>query len=669
MGRSRTRTGTCFCALAGLSLILPFAPFAMAQAPATPQEQGSVFEYIPADAWAAVIIRDLKGVDEKVIGIGQELGLPVGPGSMVGDPLMMLKGMLGIGEGLQDKGSVALVLLKTEELNAEALSKNVVLLVPCTEPKTFLEQFATPGAPAGEAAQGQSEEKPAAKENEKEKEKEKEGAETQPAALPKGVVKISLMGKPNYGAVKGKFAVLAPEAAAITSYLAAKGSMKSSLSPDRLALVEKKIDLFVWVNVAGAGPAVKDTIKSSLMGIMLMASMSDPTIANQVQPLIQNVEKFLEETASLQLGLAVARTGFDLDLYMQAKPDTEMAKSIAERQASETSLLINLPAEKFILAVGAASNTKPEDIKQGMTAINGFLDRPAVKNACDPEKLAEFRKILDQLMELGVGKGHTSLTVSRLPEGENGMIGMTFVGRVPKDAKKWLEDVRKLIPLGLGMVTDEDARKFLDAITYKPDAEKIGDIQVDQIAVDLTKISALDESDIAAIKRIAGKEGPVVRIAALDDAHVAMLFGGGPKRVEEVAAIVKKGEAPLASEPSLKTVAPYLPKGKRFFEMYVAVDTLLRTINDVAAAAGEKSKPIPVEIPEMEAPLAVVGTVGKDSQQINIYVPMKLVKNVKDIATAAMAEKMMPSEPAESQEKQESAPEKKASPPDDTGLK
>jgi len=647
------RSGTSVCAILAVSLLLSSVPFAAAQAPAVPRE--SVLDAIPADAWAAVVVRDLKGLDEKIIAIGQELGLPVGPGTMIGDPLMMLKGMLGASEGLDDKGSLALVLLKTEELSSEGLLKSVVLLAPCTDSKAFLEQFATSTAPADEQPS-------AAKEPEG-------GAETKPAELPKGVMKISLMGKPSYGLAKGRIAVLAPEPAALRAYLKGQGSIRAALSPDRVPLVEKKLDLFIWANIAGAGPVIKDTIKSSLMGILLMASMSDPTLANQVQPLITKVENFLDEAASLQLGFSVARTGFDLDLYMQAKPDTNLAKSIATRRASETSLLINLPAEKFILALGATAETKPEEVKEGMSAINGLLDRPAVKGACDPEKLAEFRKSLDELMQLSVGSGDASLTISRLPEGDDGMIGLIFVGRMPQEAKKRLDAVRKLIAAGLAMVTDQDARKFLDAVTYKADAEKVGDIPVDQLCFDFTKISAIGENDIAGIKKIIGKEGVVVRLAALDEKHMAIFFGGGAKRVEEVAAIVKKGgEAPLAADAGIKAVAPFLPKGKRFFEMYVCVDTLLNLINDAAMAAGEKHKPIPVEIPEIGAPLAVVGTVGKDSQQINIYVPMKLVKSVKDVATAAAAERIMPTEPAEAPEKEE-APEKKPAPPDESGLK
>ncbi len=640
-----TRSKLALCALLGLSLVVPGLPAALAQ-------QGGVYDNIPADAWGVVVLRDLKSINSKVIGVGQELGLPIGPGTMAGDPLAMLKGMLGIGEGLDDKGSVALVILKTEELTFESLGKSVVLLVPCSDPKAFLEQFAVSGEGGEAASKPQSEEKPA-----------EEGAAQ--ADLPAGVTKISLMGKSSFAMAKGKLAVLAPEPEALRTFARGKGSMKTTLGEERLALAEKKFDLFVWLNVAQAGPAIKDTVKNALMGIMLMGAMSDPTIANQVQPMIQKIEKFLDEAASLQLGLAVNKAGFDLDLYMQAKPDTALAKSIAECGATEKSLLTGLPAEKFVLAMGGPSGAKSEDVKQATTVLTGLFDKPQVKNVCDAEKLEPFKKLLAEFIELTSGGQWLSLSASRLPEGEYGMIGLTVVAEIPHAAKKWAAAFGKLVDSGLQLVTNEDARKILDAVQYKADAEKVGEAQVGHLTIDVAKLPDVGADDVTAVQKIVGKEGLLLRVAVLDEDHVAILFGGGPKRVEMVAALAKEGKSPLGDEASIKALEPNLPKGKRFFELYVAVDTLLTLINDAALAAGEKEKPIPAEIPAMNAPVAVIGTAGKDSQQINIYVPMKVVKGIKDVAMGAAADKVkLPMEPGD-----EPAEEKKPEPPADSGVK
>jgi hypothetical protein len=201
------------------------------------------------------------------------------------------------------------------------------------------------------------------------------------------------------------------------------------------------------------------------------------------------------------------------------------------------------------------------------------------------------------------------------------------------------------VPAVLGAVTDEDVKKVLDNVQYKADAEKVAGMSVDHVYVDLPKIQDVDEADITAIKKIVGKDGLLVRLAALGDDHVAMLFGGGSKRVEQVAELLKKGEMPLVEDDGLKAIAPHLPKGKRFFEMYIAGDTAMKMINEVAVAAGE-DKPITVEIPEIKAPLAVVGTVEKDAQRVTIFAPMKLIKGVKDVVMGVMTDKMVPTEEA-----------------------
>lgn len=656
------------CALLAITLVGPAAFGQGMGGMAAPAARDGILDAIPGDAWGAVIVRNLKGLNGKVVGIGQELGLPIGPGTMVGDPLMMLKGFLGIAEGLDDKGSVALVLLKMEELSADSLSRSMVLLVPCEDPKVFLDQFAAGGEEPADAPEGAEEKKEESKPDDEQPAAAPATAKAgHGTALPKGIVKISLMGKPSFAAVKGKYAVLAPELDALRALKTAKGAMRSALTPERLVLVESKFDLTLWLNMAEVGPAIRDTVKGTLMGLMMMGAMADPSLANQAQPAIENIEKFLDQSASFQMGLAASKTGFALDFYVDAKPGTEMAQRFAESKGSDKSLLVGLPAEKYVLAFAATSSARPEDVKQASATVTGLLDRPEVKSACDPEKLEGFKKTLGEMIELAANGEWMGLSVSRLPEGSDGMIGVTAVGAFPHAGKKVVTLAGKMIESGLGLVTSEDARKVLDAIEYKADAEKVGEMPVSQLRVDLSKIPDAGEEDIAKFKKVVGKDGAMVRIATIGEDHAGMFFGGGPKRIEQVAALVKKGEAPLADDDGFKAIAPNLPKGKRFFEMYCAVDTLLHMVNDVAAAVGEAERPIAGEIPEMKAPVAVVGTVGKTWGRVSVYVPMKVVKGIKEVAMSTAAEKIrVPMEPAE--EPAEPGDEQPAPPPD-SGVK
>ncbi|MBN1491167.1 MAG: hypothetical protein JXA69_14735 [Phycisphaerae bacterium] len=587
---------------------------------AAPAEPRSVLDAIPSDAWAAVIVRDLKGLNDKVIEVGQQLGLPIGPGTMAGDPLMMAKGMLGIMEGLNDNGSVALVLLKTDQLTADAFGKSVVLLVPCTDAPAFIEQFATT-APAT-AADTQA---------------------SKPAAPPEGITAIELMGKPSFAAVKGGYALVAPEPDAIVTMLKADTSIRESISPDRLALMEKQFDVVIMANVAAAGPALKDTVKNAMMTFMMMATMADPSMASQAEQLITKVDQFLNEASNLQIALALDKAGVSLDFFVQVKPDTPLAKELAACKASEKSLLRGLPADAYILAAGFPTQSSPEKTEQAKVALRGLLDKPMVKQAVDPTKLEDAKKLIDQLVDIGAHGEWSAVSLSAL-SGEAGKIGLTAVGSIPHGAEKWLRVMRDLIQTGLAMVTDEDIKPILEKFKYNAEAEKIGDAVVDQVVVDLSGIEELDEEDMAKLKTLFGEEGLLFRLAALDPDHVALLFGGGPERVAQVAALCKAGEAPLAANAGIQAIAPHLPKGNRFVEAYIAVDTLLALVKDVAPTLGGEDATITAEVPTIGVPAAVIGVVGKDTQRLTIFVPMQVITGVKDFVTTIMAEKMMPME-------------------------
>jgi|GEM_PF-3082094 len=598
-----------------------------------------ILSAIPQDAWAAVIVRDLKGLNGKIVAIGQDLGLPVGPGTMAGDPLTMLKGIVGATEGLNDSGSVALVLLKPEEATAQAVQEAVLLLVPATDPKVFLEQFATDAA-AGPAKPEAAEKKTGDEPAEEEKKDQQPASQAEEkAGLPPGVVPIEIMGKSGFGAAKGKYALLAPTPNALKAYLAGKGSIRSSFDPDRLKMVEGKFDVFVWANIAAAGPVLKDPVKGALSAFMFMASMGDPAMATQAQQLIEAIEKFLDQAQSFQIGIAVTKAGIEIDGYVSAKPDTELAKTMADTPTTDKTLLVGLPAEPYMLALGVMSATTADQIKQSKAMVGSLLDKPQVKQATDAEKLAEFRKTLDEMMELAPAAKWWSMSISRLPEGSDGMVGLTVVSAAPGAAEKWQALMRRLFETGLQMVSDEDIQSVLKHVQFKPDAEKAGDAVMDHLTVDLAAIPDAEPEDIEGIKKIIGKEGVVLRVGRLDADHVAILFGGGPARIEQVAQLARKKAAPLAEDAGIKAIAAHLPGKGKVGEAYIAVDTILRLINDAAVAVGEE-KPMPVEIPNIEAPASLVVSSGKLHQQFNLYVPMKAIKMVKDVVTGAAAAKV-----------------------------
>jgi hypothetical protein len=109
---------------------------------------------------------------------------------------------------------------------------------------------------------------------------------------------------------------------------------------------------------------------------MFMASMGDPAMATQAQQLIEAIEKFLDQAQSFQIGIAVTKAGIEIDGYVSAKPDTELAKTMADTPTTDKTLLVGLPAEPYMLALGVMSATTADQIKQSKAMVgSGYRAR------------------------------------------------------------------------------------------------------------------------------------------------------------------------------------------------------------------------------------------------------------------------------------------------------
>jgi hypothetical protein len=444
----------------------------------------------------------------------------------------------------------------------------------------------------------------------------------------------------------------------VKAFLDSQGSMRSVLPKERLAEIDNKVDLLIWLNVAEAGPVVKKPVVDAMMGFMMIIAMSDPSIGTQVEKLVHTVEQVLTEGENMQLGIAISQAGVNLDLIFQAQPDTELAKGIAKTPTSDTSLLRGLPDEDFILAAGGTEKSSAEDVEAAMTGFESIFQKPAILAAIDADKLPDLKESIRQLCEIGVNGEWGSISVTRLPASSDGMIGLVVTGAIPGGAEKWVQVAGDVVQKILGMITDEDVRSVTDHITYTPNAETIGGAKVDHIKFDLSWLvedETLTEDDLAMIGKIIGSEGVLVRLVAFDADHVGLLFGGGPKRVEQVAQVLKSGTTPLADHASLQAIAPNLRKNNRFFEMYLAADTTLQFVNDAAVAVGED--PLPVEIPKINAPAAIIGTIAPLTGRVDVFVPMQMISGIKNVATGLMAEQAVPLEMEEMEESEETETE------------
>ncbi len=593
------------CAVLGLTLLLTALPVLGQQT----SEAGSraLLKAIPADAWGFVAIRSLEGLNKDILGLAQKLQLPIGEGGLIESPLAAFKAQFGIDAGFDDKGSLAVVVLASQTL--DEVSKQIVILVPSKDIKALTGPLQ--GKDAGDK-----------------------------------LMTANLFQQQVVVGAKGGFAVVAPvEAAApqlgggdgaptttqeankkaieqakkvVQSVIAAKGDITAKIDKASLADIEKN-DLYLWANL----DPIITLAKPMLEGLLAMLqTMGGPGDQAQMQFGFGKLLEYADQAATLGIGIDLSNGGLGINGLVSAKPDTELAKIISGAKGTDKSLLVGLPVENFVIAGGQRIDpTQAEMGTQNLTQlIDMLLAKDEVKEAVVAEKATAFKSKVVELSK--TGGTLMSFALSALPAGPAGRIGATLVIE-GADSSKTQPLVGEIIAAAKDMVADEEWKEALGVIEYKAEAEKIGDVRVDHVVLKLEEVAEVSPEDIALVKKLVGEEGVLIRVIAASPKHVAIVFGGGEERAQEVIKICKSGGAPLGEGAGIKRVSTQMPK-QHNFEFYMAIDAGLDLVKTIAREVGEDE--IAIMMPKIDAPLAVVGSGGPGYGRIDLFIPVELLQ-------------------------------------------
>ena len=556
---------------------MAFVPVVAAQEKETPAvSKADILAGVPGNAWAVLCVRNVGELDHKLMKLAQQLNVP--PMS----PLSMAKGMLGMIEGVDDNGGVAMVLMPVP--NIMDPSQGMAILVPCQDFTALTSMM-------------------------------------EPEDVGEGVSRVLLAGEESYIAPHGAFAVLGPSPAPLKAVLAAKDSPNFGKGMTKHQLERfAGDDLTLWINMEGltADPGVQGMLTS-------LAMMSGGSFKTEELKDIQN----------LAMTVRLEQSGLRLGFYAGMKEDTEQAKTIASGPTGSKTLLTGLPQDDFVVAFG--SEASKEQAAKSAKDFAGMLNNPmvAMQLQADPEKL---KRLSDIVVGMVGGMRHLAFSISGLPAGPDGLIGLAKVVTVEGDAPAKCAQVAEIIQLiSSGLVQGEQAGEVEEAmsmIKYTPAAETLGGVKVDHLAINIDQMEEVAEEDFAKVKKVVGKEGILFRMAAVDDKRIAATFGGGKERMQKVIELIKSGGAPLSADEGIKRVAATLPR-QRSVEGYLAVDRLIATIITIAKAI-DQAEGAPPAFPSINAPLALVGgPVGKGGYQVDVSLPMEFIVAAKDYAASA----------------------------------
>jgi hypothetical protein len=637
-----------------------------------------VLQLVPDDAWGFVVLKSLNDLDDKAAqvkeAIGAEFPTPITP---------MVLMMLNVGDKLDMAAPVGAVMMDARKYGPGNTGEALVLLVPAKDPKALLDALSVKeteenngaadegqsGKPKGKskgkgAGKGDSNNvlnQPETKKPPKEGGKPEEEKETT-----EGLTKIQVMGQPHFAAVKGKYLIVGSNQECVTKVAKTKKTAAEGFAEARAKAVDKS-DVYISIAMSSVTNAYKDMFMPLLQ---MMTAATDPEGKN-----VKQLVKVLTEISAVDLSLCFDKGGLTLLMLMSPVKDSDMEKVMADQKNSDKSLLTMLPAEKYLFTMGTTGGYSEANEKfSGQNMVSQLIKSSGTKGLNE-----EAVKALDaELLKLAKASGPTALCVSLLPDGAEGMFGVTMVAE-PKDPKDYVSCLRNIYKTAWSVTESggqekaaeknaegdkgkdeqkaggkrggddekkgkepkggvkEELAKVKENVVHTPDAETIDGAKVDTLTVKLGGLAdALDigEDRIGLLERVLGKE-IVVRFGAVDDKHFVLTVGGGKKRFETVCKHLKSPDESLDKEVSIKEASGQLPT-PRVSEIYIAVDSVGQAAKKVLTALGEGEE-FPVDVPTVNAPLAVSGAMMGSVQQINIVVPMKLIKAVKEVVAKMSA--------------------------------
>ncbi|MCO6436128.1 MAG: hypothetical protein J5J06_03480 [Phycisphaerae bacterium] len=550
-----------------------------------------VLRTIPGDAMGVLAVPSLKQLDTDYQQSIKDLGL----GDMVAPPfdslIGMLKANLPMLEGIDEAGAFAVVVMPAN--NLFEIKMKQALIIPAKEPRAMLEKM---GATPGE----------------------------------EDTWNVNFMGTPTVAMTGEKHITLAMMKPTLDAIKKSERNLADTLPAYELDAMDG-LDIALWLDAATLVKMIKPMIDVGFaQAAMAAESDSGSFQAKQMELSKKQMDMLLDGAGQVLLGISVSPTGLGMRFLLKAQTGTELA---SQMQLSNTkdSLLSGIPDGKYLVAGGQVMTE--EQAKASKDQIEAYANLLESIEGIDKAKLDEIRNTLKDWSANIRGLRF----VAEMLSGGNDLLGAAVVFETT-DGQKWISMTTGVIEKAreLAMSADKteggELTTAMKALTLKRDAEDVNGVKVQQLSFDLSKMD-VDEEDIEDINKVIGKEGITIRMGAAGDKAAVITFGGGKDYFARVAKAAKSNEAALAKNPGIQTVTKGQPEALNQV-FFMAPDRILETINAVMTRMEEE--PLPVKVPELTSPVAMIGVGGDGWSRMDLVLPMEVLKAGKDMAMTMM---------------------------------
>ncbi|MGD9634700.1 MAG: hypothetical protein AB7G28_16910 [Pirellulales bacterium] len=494
---------------------------------------------IPADALGFAAVHNLAEAMQRFGDVAKLVGAPAP------DLLSLLKDKSGLGQGLDDQGDLAIVLVSFDA------APRAVLLVPVANFEKF---FAALGA-------------------------------KEPAA---GIVEVQLAGSPALVGRKGNYAsiALSTDRAALEQLLASTDSLANNSS---LGWLDEN-----QASIVVTPPGVKQLVPKIIGGIQQMQASMRQMPGDQGKFAADAFNLYLRlftaaETEVQQFSLALgigSDQSVSLSKRVQFTPGGAWATWAAGVESAEQDLLSGLPAGPFVMAISGV--VPPGSIEQMMQfSVQMMQEQPMYK--LTPEQAQRYADLSLQAMR-GVRSMKMLIGVA---EPGAGFYGNTTAIMTFDDAAKFLTEYEKTL-VEMRKFSEEVKSPMIPAATVEHvpfDGAEALAVTMDMSQIgQVTTPGAPNQQKI--MQAMVGSSGKMTVYIAAADEHAVVMSYTSLERLKAAIDFYRSQQPGLAADAGVAKVAAALPPGAQMIG-FIQLDGI--------TSAVRRFTPIPAMIPDFPA--------------------------------------------------------------------
>lgn len=505
---------------------LAAAPFVWCFAAATLLAQAGPLEMIPEGSLGFAVIPDLAEANQKIAKVTQKMQLPLP------DVLTMAKGFLGVQDGVDESGGLAMALASGPE-GREWEESVFFAVVPVSDYQAFIESLDPQDADAKTTV-------------------------------------ITIAGMKMTAAKKGNYAIVAfgDKPQAVEQIVAAKGNVSQSVKPLADWMADKQLSLVVtpqgksllFQTIAAAIPDTKELKQ----GVGEQNELADAL--GGVGEMFGVFKELLlaadEQLTHLAIGLEIEDNAtVRLAARMLFVPDGALATWSKDIKLPEEGLLAGVPAGKYALAYGGVS-AKLSPQFQAM--IGQFTNMGMQVMGLDEESSKQLAEITGKIQ---AGKRFTGGMMGMMRPGDSLFSTALTIEHVD-DADAQIKGMRESFELMASAAKNPNNNEPL----YEFNEVKVGDVEALELVTTvgtLTGIAGLndggpgEEQVQGMFGKLFGADGEISMYVAKGNDHT-VVSGYSKEQLLRGIEHVRSGKPGLDADADIATTTAMLPAGAQW---------------------------------------------------------------------------------------------------------